>query len=270
MKLGFIGFGRIAQAVCEGFIRSKALKKEDIYAYAPHKERLLENCHNFGISPSESLSSLVDECQILILATPIDKASSILIEMKPLKSFYDKKIISFVAGKEIDDLLLELKSSNDVRSMKVIPNIPVAVGEGIFICDKDNNLEKEDKQEIYSLLYKVGKTILVSKKEFSVCGTLAGCGPALLCVFAQGLEEAGEKLGINPSLSKEMVSKMILGTGSYLLEKGGYPRDLIEKVCTPNGTTIKGVKLLNESKVKDLAYESVMKIEGMEQNPKKK
>lgn len=263
MTVGFIGFGRIAQATAQGMIRGKAIAAKDVFAYAVHPEKLRGNCRSLGIVPKESIKALVKASDLLVLATPIQAGSQVLKDLLKADWFWgNHPLLSFVAGASVDPALAELKEKKGIGSIRIIPNIPVESGEGIFVCDRENTLSEADKKTVFGLLYHTGKVVLVSHAHWSVCGTLAGCGPALIAIAGQALVEAGIQHGISASLSKELVAQMLLGTGKALLESGEFPKDLMDRVATPNGTTAKGISVLSKNRVGDAMKDAVNAIEG--------
>ncbi|MEG2613325.1 MAG: pyrroline-5-carboxylate reductase dimerization domain-containing protein, partial [Alistipes sp.] len=161
------------------------------------------------------------------------------------KTLVQKVVVSVVAGYTYNryEELLEPATHH----LSTIPNTPVAVCEGVVVCEQQHSLSDAEYLNISALLACVGLVLPVETEQLAIAGTICGCGPAFACLFIEALADAAVKHGIARAEAYRMVSQMVVGTGKMQLTTGLHPGVMKDAVCSPGGTTIVGVTEL-ESK----------------------
>lgn len=251
-KLGFIGMGNMAQALCAGFVKG-SVKKENVYAYAPNQEKLKANSEKLGFIPCASLKEVVKHADTLIMACKPYQIEEVLHEVK--KELSGKTLISVAAGWTYEKYSLLLGS--DVRIQYVMPNTPAMVGEGVLLFEETNSLLPEEREEIKNLFASTGVVIELPTKLMSAGMAITGCGPAFVDLMMEAYGDAAVKYGIPRACAYQMVSQMILGSAKLQLETGTHPGVLKDNVCSPGGTTIKGVAALEEAGFRNACIHSI-------------
>lgn len=253
MKLGFIGMGNMAQALCAGFVASGKINKEDIFAFAPTYDKLCKNAEVFGFTPCHSLVDMVYDCDTLIMACKPYQIEGVLsIIGNALKG---KALISVAAGWTYDKYMEILDSS--VRVQFVMPNTPAMVGEGVLLLEAKNSLKNVEREYIVALFAATGKVIELPSNLMGIGGAVSGCGPAFVDLFIEAYADAAVKYGIPRKLAYEMVSQTILGSAKLQLATGEHPGVLKDNVCSPGGTTIRGVGALEKAGFRNACIESI-------------
>ena len=229
--LGFIGMGNMAGAIAAGILQKGLMKKEEVFAYAPHYEKLEANAEKIGFVPCKDLKGLTAKADTLVMACKPYQIEGVLSEIK--EELKGKALISIAAGWNYDKYEKYLDKST--RLQFIMPNTPAMVGEGVLLFEEKNSLLPEEREEIKKLFEALGIVI-----ELPV--HLMGIGGAL--------GDAGVKYGVPRKQAYEMVSQMILGSAKLQLETGEHPGVLKDNVCSPAGTTICGVDALEHAGIR--------------------
>lgn len=252
MKIGFIGMGNMAQALCAGFT-SGPVDKKDVFAYAPNQEKLKKNAEVYGFTPCGSLLELVKASEVVIMACKPYQIEAVLHDIK--KEIAGKALVSVAAGWDFEKYSLLLGS--DVRIQYVMPNTPAMVGEGVLLFEEKNSLDSEEREEIKKMFAATGVVVELPTKLMKAGMAVTGCGPAFVDLMMEAYGDAAVKYGIPRPLAYQMVSQMILGSAKLQLETGTHPGVLKDNVCSPGGTTIKGVVALEKANFRNACIESI-------------
>lgn len=135
---------------------------------------------------------------------------------------------------------------SDKRVLRIMPNTPAIVGEGVFALDSDSNALDEEKKTVEDMFSTIGLVEWVEERLFPVVTGLSGGGPAYVAMFIEALADAGVLHGLKRDVAIKMAAKTVLGSATQLLETGIHPAVLKDMVCSPAGTTIEGVKALED------------------------
>ena len=241
-NIGFTGFGNMAQALASGFINSGKIKKEGIYAYAPHTEKLKKNCEMLGINPAASLDELVKICPIIIIACKPYQIEEALGSVRGLVD--DRILISVAAGWDHDRYRKLL--GDGIRLQYVMPNTPAMVGEGVFLFEETNSLPDNIRKDMIDLFSCLGMVTELPSHLMNAGMALTGCGPAFVDMMIEAYADAAVKYGIGREMAYKLVSQTVLGSAKLQLSNGMHPGELKDAVCSPGGTTIRGVAELEK------------------------
>lgn len=252
-RLGFIGMGNMAQALCAGFVNSGKIKAEDVYAYAPHYDKLVQNSGKYGFIPCRELDMLVDSVDTVIMACKPYQIEGVLSGIgDKLKG---KNLISVAAGWNMKKYKEYLGDSVNIQF--VMPNTPAMVYEGVMLFEAENSLKEEERAQIMDLFSAVGIVQELPSNLMGIGGAVTGCGPAFVDLFIEGYADAAVKYGISRPTAYRLISQMVLGSARLQLETGEHPGVLKDNVCSPGGTTICGVASLEESGLRNACIKSI-------------
>ncbi|EJZ71209.1 pyrroline-5-carboxylate reductase [Lachnoanaerobaculum sp. OBRC5-5] len=241
MKLGVIGFGNMGSAIAKGFVSKKAMDIKDIGAFDTYK-KTMEKAKEDGFNIyNDELDLVKNSDAILVAVKPIHAKE--LFE-KIAKNLKDKLIISIVAG--LESATIKSWIGSDKRILRIMPNTPAIVGEGVFALDSDSNALDEEKKTVEEMFSAIGLVEWVEERLFPVVTGLSGGGPAYVAMFIEALADAGVLHGLKRDVAIKMAAKTVLGSATQLLETGIHPAVLKDMVCSPAGTTIEGVKALED------------------------
>lgn len=252
-KLGFIGFGNMAQAMVKGMILKEVLPSEQIYACAKNWEKLCGNTGKMGIQPCGSVKELAECADVIVVAI---KPYLIQEVLEPVKDrLKDKMIVSVAAGwmfEKYEEIL-----APGTHHISTLPNTPVSVGEGIIICEGKHSLTEKEYVLFEELFGPVGMIQPVDTKQFGIAGTISGCGPAFAAMFIEALADAAVLHGLPRELSYRLASQMAAGTGKLQRATGEHPGAMKDAVCSPGGTTIVGVAALERNGFRSAVIDAV-------------
>lgn len=258
MKTGFIGFGNMAQALADGFIFTGALQPEEIGACARDFEKLQCNTQTRGIRAFAAVEEVAAFADLIVVAVKPYQIADVLTPVKELLK--NKIVVSVAAGytfEKYEQLLLP-----GTHHLSTVPNTPVCVGEGIFVCERRHSLTDGQWRVVDELLSHVGLVVRVDTSLMDIAGTICGCGPAFVCLFTEAMADAAVKHGIARTDAYKMVSQMIAGTGKLQLATGQHPGVLKDAVCSPGGTTIVGVAELERKGLRGAVIDAVDAIQS--------
>lgn len=256
-KIGFIGYGNMAQAIAAGLVLNKVIKPSNIFANAKHYDKLCKNVKKLKINPVKNLSDLVLKVDYVIVAVKPQQVKEIILPLK--NALKNKVIISVAAGLQYNfyqEILLK-----NTAHISTIPNIAISVGQGIIICENKHLLLNKQLKQFKSIFGKIALVEFVETSQFSVAGTLSGCTPAFTAIYLEALADGAVKYGLPRSKAYKIASKMIIGTGKIYLENEIHPGIIKDSICSPGGSTIKGVAALEENGFRGSIIKAIESIE---------
>ncbi len=245
-KIGFIGMGNMAQAIASGWIGRKLLEGDQVFAYAPHQDKLEKNAKRIGFTPCRDIKEMVEACDVILMACKPYQIEGVLGEIGEVLE--GKALLSVAAGWNYRKYTPVLRSSTRVQY--IMPNTPAMVGEGVMLFEETNSLGDEEHKEIMELFRALGRVEVIPDHLMGVAMAITGCGPAFVDLIIEALGDAGVKYGLPRAQVYALASQMILGSARLQLETGEHPGVLKDKVCSPAGTTIRGVDALEHNGVR--------------------
>ena len=242
-RLAFIGMGNMAKAIASGLIDRKMISGENVFAYAPHFDKLEKNAHSIGFHACRTLKEAVAGADTVIMACKPYQIEEVLNEIG--EDLAGKALLSIAAGWDHERYRKILPET--ARIQCIMPNPPAMVGEGVMLFEQTTSLEDEEHDQILEMFKSLGLVVELPSRLMGIGGALTGCGPAFIDLVIESLADAGVKYGIARDDAYRMVSKMILGSAKLQLETGEHPGKLKDQVCSPAGTTILGVNALEHA-----------------------
>lgn len=253
MKIGFIGGGAMAEAIISGIYAKPWLKSQDIYV-SDHKEiRCKELQKKYKINAVVGAQSFIKEVDVLILAV---KPQVAIAAMDEVKSQLKAKtvVISIIAGLTIAQLE-KFFTHNPV--IRVMPNTPMAVGEGMSAITLGSRAAKDDGELAEKIFSAAGKAVIVEEKLMDAVSGLSGSSPAFIFVIIDAMADAGVNAGLKRKAAIEIAAQAVLGSAKMVLETGLHPAQLRDQVTSPAGTTIAGVRVMEQQCVRGAMIDAI-------------
>lgn len=251
MKIGFIGAGNMATAIIRGVINSQLIRPEDIYAFDICKEKLSILASELKINACESAECVADSSDAVVLAVKPNVFPTLLPQMADSLKNNNSLIISIAAGKTIDYIANLL--AFDAKIVRIMPNINATVGEAMSAYCCNGFVSETEKEFVDSFCSSFGKATNLSEEQFPIFGVIAGCAPAFAYMFIDSLARAAVKNGMPKKTALEIAAQTVLGSAKQIAESDLHPWELVDRVCSPGGTTIEGVVALQAN-----AFESAV------------
>ncbi len=240
MRVGFIGGGKMAEAIIRGIVGSGVLPADDVRVRDISEERCALLRDRYGVRVCEGNGQLVDESDVVVLAVKPQGLAPVLEEIAA--SVTSKHlVISILAGKRLAGIGEVLTSA---RLVRVMPNLPATVGEGMSVYCMAAGAADADRGVVETLLGSFGKAVELPEEQFDAVTAVSGSGPAFFAHFLSLVIEAGERLGLARDDATLLATQTMRGTAHLLSELSVSPADLVKAVCSRKGTTEAGMETL--------------------------
>ena len=239
-KIGFIGGGNMAAAIIGGMISSSCAKAEDIMVYDKNPDALDKLNKTYKIDKDFSLSDVCSS-DLLFLAVKPNVIYSVIDEIKDLVS-KEIVIVSIAAGQSIEKLTNAFKKG--LKIVRVMPNTPALVGEGMSAVSVNALVNEEDINSVMTILKSFGKAEIVPEKLMDTVTGVSGSSPAYVFMLIEAMADAAVLGGMPRSQAYTFAAQAVLGSAKMVLDLPNHPAELKDMVCSPAGTTIEAVKVL--------------------------
>lgn len=253
-KLGFIGMGNMASAIANGIVSSGFFKGEDIIAYDLLKSQLEKNSH-IGFEVAQNEKEVVNQCDIVLIAVKPQVVEKVLLPLKD--DLKNKALISIVLGYDFEKYNTILDKST--RHVFVMPNTPAQVLEGMSLIEAQHSLTSQEFEFTKSLFESIGEVEVVPSHLMGVGGALSGSAPAFIYMIIEALADGAVLEGMPRDMAYRLASQMVLGSGKMQRVTKIHPGILKDNVCSPGGSTIRGVKALEDNKIRSAFMEAIFK-----------
>ncbi len=254
-KLGIIGCGNMGEAILKGVLDCNFLKPDEIIIYDKdnYRERHIKN--NYKVYAAKEITELVKKAMHILLAV---KPQDLKVVLEKVKINFDYKvnsIISIIAG--IPSCYIEKMLSSDARVVRIMPNTPALFRKGMAAVSKGRYVKNSDLIFSKELIKSVGDYLLINERYQNIATALSGSGPAYFFLFCKHLIDAGIKNGLNPEISKKLVTETMIGAGITIKKSKGSLDNLIKKVASPGGTTEAALEELIRGKLDKIIVKAV-------------
>jgi pyrroline-5-carboxylate reductase len=251
-RIGCIGAGNMG-----GAILSRLAADADpslISVYDIDTGRAGELSKKTGITVAKSPDALAGAVDILIIAVKPDAVASALGAVRGALSS-GSIIVSIAAGISIAAMEKILGQSGKI--VRVMPNTPAMIGEGMSVLSPSANIDDNSLLEVEQIFSRIGRVLVLPEKLMDAVTGLSGSGPAYVFTFIQALADGGVKLGIPRDKALVLAAQTVMGSARYILESGEDPMVLRGKVTSPGGTTIEGIHVLERSGFSGIVMDAV-------------
>ena len=165
-------------------------------------------------------------------------------------------LVTMAAGLSMDTI--RRMAGVDFPVIRVMPNTPAAIGQGMLLCCSDGASEAQ-LAEFRTLMAGAGELDFIEERLIDAGSTVAGCGPAFAAMLIEALADGGVACGLPRAKAQRYAAQMLLGTAALALQSGQHPGAMKDAVCSPGGSTIQGVRALEAGGFRSAAFEAVIK-----------
>ena len=245
-KIGFIGTGKMASAIIKGVINKGFCGKEEIIASNPHEASRARAESELGITVVGSNAEVVRSADVIVLSVKPQQIPEVFAS-EDLGFGPEHSLVSIAAGVTIETLKNHVPDS---KIFRVMPNICSTNFVGSACFSYSENCSENDINTVKSIFESVGICFKVKEKDIDAVSGLSGSSPAFMFMVIDAMADAGVLLGLPRDMSIKLAAQSMMGSAVTLLESGKHPDELKDMVCSPGGTTIEGVKVLEEYSVR--------------------
>ncbi len=253
-KIGFLGAGKMATALAQGFVNAKLVKANQILAADPFEAARQHFATETGAKTAATNLAVAAGANVLILATKPDQVAAVLAEIS--RAFTKNHLlISIAAGVTIAKLEAGLPAN--ARVIRVMPNTPALLGAGASAFASGKSATTADGELAKKLLSAVGSAFAVKESLLDAVTGLSGSGPAYVYLFIEALSDGGVAAGLPRDIATKLAAQTVLGSAKMVLETGQHPGVLKDQVTSPGGTTIEGLHELEKGKLRGTVISAV-------------
>lgn len=243
MKLGFIGCGNMAKAIMGGIIQNGIVPAEDIVASDVSAAALDAASKALGIHTTQKNDEAARQSETLFLAVKPQYYAEVIRGIAGSVG-EDRLVITIAPGKTLE--WLENMFGRPVHLVRTMPNTPAMVGEGITAACPNRYVTEEEKQRTLTLLSGFGKAELVPEHLMDAVVSVSGSSPAYVFMMIEAMADAAVADGMPRAQAYTFAAQAVMGSAKMVLETGKHPGELKDMVCSPAGTTIEAVRVLEE------------------------
>ncbi len=254
MTLGFIGLGNMAKAIIGGILQKGLMGPNEIIGTAYTEESRNKAASKYGIQVRNSNAAVAKDADIIVLAVKPQYLKVVIADI--MDSVDENKIIvSIAAGKTINWISQEFEKP--MKIIRVMPNTPALVGEGCSAVCRNDLVGDGDLHFVMELLESFGKAYTVPESLMDVVVGVSGSSPAYVFLFIEAMADAAVAGGMPRKQAYEFAAQSVLGSAKMVLETGKHPGELKDMVCSPAGTTIEAVRVLEENGFRGTVMDAV-------------
>ena len=255
MKIGFIGLGNMAQAMIGGILKNKVAAPEEIYGSAKTAATEEKMRERFGICVTGDNRKTAQEADILVLAVKPQFFEEVIGQIREL-DLSKKTVVSIAPGKSLS--WLEEAFGAELAFARAMPNTPALVGEGCTAVCFGGRMDEAARDAVMQVLSSFGKAFEVPERLMDVAPGVSGCAPAWVFMMIEAMADGAVAEGMPRAQAYEFAAQGVLGSAKLLLETGKHPGELKDMVCSPAGSTIQAVRVLEEKGFRGAVTDAVI------------
>lgn len=254
MKLGFIGCGNMAQAMITGILTQEVVSPNDLIVSNPHEEKIATLKQQFGITTTTDNKQVARESDVLVLSVKPQVYPTVIKEIREEVST-EQIIVTIAAG--VSMATTERQFGKETKIVRVMPNTPALVGEGMSGLCCNEYVTEEEFDQVHHIFESFGKAEKITENLMDAVVGVSGSGPAYVYMFIEAMADAGVAQGLPRKQAYTFAAQTLLGSAKMVLETGKHPGELKDAVCSPAGTTIEAVNVLEKKGMRSAVIEAV-------------
>lgn len=254
MKLGFIGTGNMAAAIMGGIIKEGIFKPEEIIGSDISQEGRERVRAAYGINVTADNREAASKAEVLVLSVKPQFYEETIREIRDCVK-EEQIVITIAPGKTL--AWLEERFGKPVKIIRTMPNTPALVGEGMTAACPNQYVTKEEKTYAIKILSAFGKVEVVAEHLIDAVVAVSGSSPAYVFMFIEAMADAAVAEGMPRSQAYRFAAQAVLGSAKMVLETGNHPGALKDMVCSPGGTTIEAVRILEKNGFRSSVIEAM-------------
>lgn len=251
-KIGFIGCGHMGSAMISAMLKN-GVDRSSLRAGAKSEKTRQAIEHDLGICAADN-EEIAAWAEVLFLAVKPQVYPEVITQIRSLIA-EDTIVVSIAPGKTL--AWLEEAFGRSLKFVRLMPNTPAMVGAGMTGMCSALTVSEEDRQIVRSLCESFGRAEEVSEAQMDAVTAISGSSPAYVYMFIEAMADAGVLGGLSRSQAYTFAAQAVLGSAQMVLETGQHPGVLKDAVCSPGGTTIEAVRVLEEKGLRSAVMEAM-------------
>lgn len=255
MKYGFLGVGNMGAAVARAV--TAAVGPDQVLVSSRTRETAQKVAAELGCGTGRN-EELAARCRYLFLGVKPQVLGGVLAELAPVLA--DRRepavLVSMAAGWTLAELAGAAGGSYPV--VRIMPNTPVAVGAGVVLYTVNDAVTPAQEAELGAALSGAGLLDRLPEEQIDAASAVAGCGPAFVSLFLEAMADGGVACGLPRAKALAYAAQTLAGTAALQQKTGRHPGQLKDGVCSPGGSTIQGVRTLEQRGLRSAVMEAVL------------
>ena len=239
MKYGFIGCGNMGGSIAKALSNST---KNIILSDPTEKAAILAK--QLGCTCGDN-ETVISTCDCVFLAVKPQVMADVLAPLRPLFEKYKPLVVSMAAGITVEKI--ETLIGTPLPVIRIMPNTPVAVGSGMILYCHNSLVNDAMLTAFLKDAAPCGQWDLLDEELIDAAGVVSGCGPAYMYMYMDALAEGAVKCGVPKEKALMYAAATMIGAAKMVQQDGRTPVELKNAVCSPGGSTLAGVKVLDDN-----------------------
>ena len=249
-EFGFIGVGNMGGAIADAVCRTLSRGSVAVCDTDQNKTGAFQKKYGAAVL---SLDEIASSCRFLVLGVKPQVLPAVMNELRPNLDA-STVVVSMAAGISVSAIENAIPNKPVIR---IMPNTPCSVGRGLILYAKNALVSDDDLSAFLAGFSKAGTLVPIAEDKIDAASAVSGCGPAFAYLFVEALADAGVECGLTRADAQKFAALMLEGSARMVLETGRHPGELKDAVCSPGGTTIVGVRALEEGGFRSSAMNAV-------------
>lgn len=254
-RYGFLGFGHIAEIIFTAIQKAKLVPSSQISFTQKDKKKKIATEMKHHLT-AMTTKNLIEESDVIFFCVRPQAITSVFKEFDKQFSCDNKFFISVLAGTKME--LFQKHLGEDIEIMRVMPNTPSSIGEGMNILSFGKNVSLDHKHIAKSIFSCMGKVEELSEKFMDTVTGISGSGPAFAFKVIDAIARLGKKEGISYEQSLNIVSQVFIGAAK-MIQHGHMPEKMIDEIAVPNGTTSAGLEVYDQLSIDQSLEKAVLR-----------
>jgi len=269
-KIGFIGCGNMGKAILGGLIASGQVLPGQIWVYTPSPDKVAALRDEYGVNAAESAQDVAQVADIVFGAV---KPNIMIKVLSEITSSLNKEtlVVSIAAGVTLDQLARALGHDrkivrelaralgHDRKIVRVMPNTPSLVNAGMTSVTPNALVTSEDVADVLNIFRCFGEAEVIAEPMIHPVVGVSGSAPAYVFMFIEAMADAAVLGGMPRAQAYKFAAQAVMGSAKMVLETGKHPGELKDMVCSPGGTTIEAVRVLEDRGFRSAVIEAMEK-----------
>lgn len=255
-RIGFLGCGNMGGALAKAALKS--VGAENIFVFDVDTKKIKAFADEYDVNVADA-EYIVTNCDYVFLGVKPQMLKNLFEKIAPVieERTTDFVLVSMAAG--VSTASIGAMAQVDCPIIRIMPNMPVAVGEGMILYTVNDFVSKEEVDDFLEAMKYAGTLDKIDEDKIDAASCVSGCGPAFVFMFCEALADGAVECGLPRDKAMLYAAQTLIGSAQMLIETGEHPGKLKDAVCSPAGSTIEGVKALEEGSFRASAMNAVKK-----------
>ena len=262
-KIGFIGCGNMGGAMMQGILDSGKCTPQEMITSDKSEAALAAKKEALGVQTTTDNREVAEFSDILFLSVKPQFYESVIDEIKDIVT-PEQIIVTIAPGKTL--CWLKEKFGKDLKIIRTMPNTPAMVKAGMMGMCPNEHVTEEEIALVRDICDGFSETEVIPEHLMDVVTAVSGSSPAYVFMFIEAMADAAVAGGMPRAQAYKFAAQAVMGSAKMVLETGRHPGDLKDMVCSPAGTTIQAVRVLEEKGMRSAVIEAMMKCLDISRN----